>query len=90
MTVANVVGTALKRSSSSLATNAQAALPVIYKRNTAGDPVVDPSKLLSASYGDIHDLPELSDQTPPPVRVLSASHEAIPQPSEEEMVQLDI
>lgn len=91
MTAANVIGTVLKRSSSGVSITAQTpALPIIYKRNKTGDAVVDPSKLLSASYGDIHDIPELNEEPPPTTRVLSASHEAIPQPSEEEMVQLEI
>jgi metal transporter CNNM len=95
LNVANVVATALKRSGSSINAPIMMTemttlneLPVIYKRNYMGYAVVDPSKLLSASYGDIHDIPDL-DAPLPPIRVLSASHEALPQP-DEEMVQLDL
>ena len=85
LNVASVVATALKRSSSSISMGSNATLPVIYKRNRVGDAVVDPSKLLSASHGDLTDIPALAA---PPSRTLSASHEALPQ-LDEEQVHLD-
>lgn len=89
LTVASVVATALKRSTSSLSINSPVALrplPTIYKRNIQGEAVVDPSKLLSASYGDLPNLGEtVNEMTLPPIRTLSASHDDIGSPDEEQV-----
>lgn len=90
LNVASIVATALKRSSSSLsATPAPLMpLPVIYRRNVQGEAVVDPSKLLSASYGDLpHPLgTPVEEDHLPPIRTLSASHDDVPDPDEEHVV----
>jgi hypothetical protein len=89
LTAASVLATALKRSSSNVPNSTSHPLPIIYKRNHLGDAVVDPSKLLSASYGDIHDLLEEHPETEDLPKVsLSASHGDLPEP-EEEGVRLD-
>lgn len=90
LNVANIVATALKRSTSSLSSssNVLRPLPVIYKRNIQGEAVVDPSKLLSASYGDLPNLGDINEIDLPPIRTLSASHEDIASPDEEQ-VHLD-
>lgn len=81
LSAATSLATALKRSSSNVS---QSTLPVIYKRNHIGEPVVNPDKLLSASHGDIHDIPSLAV---PNARPLSASQDALP--NDEETVNLD-
>lgn len=81
LSAASVVATVLKRSSSNVSVS---TLPVIYKRNHVGQTVVDPEKLLSASHGDIHDIPALTAPIPRP---LSASQDALS--NDDERVNLD-
>lgn len=87
LNVASVVATALKRSTSSLSLTPLVLrpLPIIYKRNIQGEAVVDPSKLLSASYGDLPNFGDVNEVELPPIRTLSASHDDIGSPDEEQV-----
>lgn len=87
LNVASVVATALKRSTSSLSLTPLVLrpLPAIYKRNIQGEAVVDPSKLLSASYGDLPNFGDVNEIELPPIRTLSASHDDIGSPDEEQV-----